>query len=201
MDAALYNEPVPIPRGGVRFPLELAPPPGFRAEDQATWPEVAGRLEYVAGRLLYVPPCGDDQQDVAASVLGILEPWALDHGDWVVAGNEAGMLLAGEVRAADAAVWRKGDLGSRTGGFRRVPPVLCVEVSAKDDTEGELRGKARWYLERGVKIVWLALTENREILVLRIDGEVRYKEGEIIPPELELPDLAPAVARFFWQLA
>ncbi len=200
MANALYNEPVPIPRGGVHFPLELAPPPGFRSEEPTTWPEVTGRLEYVARRLLYMPPCGDDQQDVAASVMGILEPWAMGQRDFVATGNEAGMLLGGEVRAADAAVWRKADLGNRTGGFRRVPPVLCVEVAGKDESETELREKARWYLDRGVEVVWIALPASREVVVLRQDGEARYGEGETLPAQAALPGLAPAIARFFWQL-
>jgi Uma2 family endonuclease len=200
MDTALYNEPVPIPRGGVHFPLGLAPPPGFRAEDLATWPEVAGRLEYVAGRLLYMPPCGDDQRDVAASVMGILEPWAMEHREFVAAGNEAGMLLGGEVRAADGAIWRRADLGDRTGGFRRVPPLLAVEVAGKDEGENALREKARWYFDRGVKIVWVTLPASREALVLRPTREARCAQGETIPPDPELPGLVPAVARFFWQL-
>jgi Uma2 family endonuclease len=200
MAAALYNEPVPIPRGGVHFPLELIPPSGFRGIDRATWPEVEGRLEYVAGRLLYMPPCGDDQQDVAASIMGILEPWALQERDFVAAGNEAGMLLGGEVRAADGAIWRKADLSGRTGGFRRVPPLLSAEVAGKDESEDLLREKARWYLDRGVKVVWIALPATREVIVLRMDREARYGEGQTIAPEAELPGLTPPVARFFWQL-
>jgi hypothetical protein len=43
----------------VRFPVEVHQPDEFRAEDPATWPVVDGRLEYVAGRLLYTPPCGE----------------------------------------------------------------------------------------------------------------------------------------------
>lgn len=108
-----YNEPVPIPRGGIRFPLELRPPPGFRPSDPATWPRAIGRLEYVGGRLLYMPPCGDDQQDVSASVTGVLEAWNLDHPEFVVGGNEAGMILDGEIRGADVAIWRRDALGDR----------------------------------------------------------------------------------------
>src|SRR5262249_47348486 len=42
----------------IRFPVELDIPAGFDPGDPATWPRVEGRLEYVAGKLLYMPPCG-----------------------------------------------------------------------------------------------------------------------------------------------
>src|SRR5438128_9527336 len=36
----------------------LGPPEGFRPEEPASWPRIDGRLEWVGGRLLYMPPCG-----------------------------------------------------------------------------------------------------------------------------------------------
>jgi len=106
MRAELYPETIPVP-GSVRFPIELEPPAGFRPEEPETWPRVEGRLEWVEGRLLYMPPCGDVQQLVAASAVGILVPWGRERPGFVVGGNEAGMLLAGDVRGAEAAVWRR----------------------------------------------------------------------------------------------
>ncbi len=200
MDVDLYNQPVPLPRGGLRFPVELLEPPGFRVEEPSTWPRVSGRLEYVRGRLLYMPPCGDVQGPVAASVMGILEPWSEARPEFIVEGNEAGMLLGGEVRGADGAVWRRADVGERTGGFMTVAPVLAVEVAGQDEGEAVLREKARWYLERGVAAVWLVLPDSREIVVLRANDERRYGPGQRLAPEPELPDLTPPVDRFFRQL-
>ncbi|MHB8872200.1 MAG: Uma2 family endonuclease [Myxococcaceae bacterium] len=200
IEADRYNEIVPVPRGGVSFPLELRPPPGFRVDDPATWPRAPGRLEFVGGRLLFMPPCGDDQQDVSASVMGVLEPWSADHPEFVVGGNEAGMLLAGEVRGADGAVWRRDALGSRRGGYRRVSPLLVAEVAGEDEGEEVLRAKARWYFEHGVKVVWLVLPQPREVLVLQPEGESRHRSGERLPAHPELPGLAPEVDRLFRQL-
>ena len=200
MDIDLYSEPIPIPRGGVQFPLELRPPPGFVAEDKATWPRVEGRLEFVGGRLLYMPPCGDDQQDVSVSVAWLFEPWAAAHADFVVGGNEAGMLLGGEIRGADLAVWRRADLGANTGGLRRIPPVLAVEVAGLDEDEPALSEKVRWYFDHGVLIVWVVLPQTREVVVLGSAGERRYKSGDRLAPQPELPGLEPAVDAFFRQL-
>ncbi len=98
-----YDDTVPVPRM-VRFPVELRPPPGFRPEDPSTWPRVPGRLEYVDGRLVFMTPSGDIQQDVTGSVAGLLDRWLDDHPEFTFGTNEAGMILDGEVRAADAAV-------------------------------------------------------------------------------------------------
>jgi len=147
-----------------------------------------------------MPPCGDDQQDVAMSVAGLLEPWAAESGQFVVGGNEAGMLLAGEVRGAEAAVWRREQLGPRTGGYRRVAPILAVEVASQDEGEELLRRKAAWYLSRGVHVVWLVFPSSREVLVVHSTGETRHGAGEQLAADPELPKLQPAVDRFFRQL-
>lgn len=200
MDLDQYSEPVPVPRGGVRFPLELALPEAFRADDPTTWPSVAGRLEFTSGRLWLMPPCGDDQQDVAASLVGVLEPWSVAHDDFVVGANEAGMILAGEVRAADAAVWRRSEAGPRSGGYRRTAPVLAVEIAGRDEPEDALREKAQWYLARGVEIVWLVLPATRIVVVIDRAGESRFAVGEAIAPRNELPGLVVDVQRLFRQL-
>lgn len=69
------DEGIIFPRDAVRFPVELRKPPGMRFDDPATWPRVAGRLELVAGRLLYMPPCADVQQDVAIDGQGVASVW------------------------------------------------------------------------------------------------------------------------------
>jgi Uma2 family endonuclease len=200
VDIDLYNEPVPLPRGGVRFPFELTPPPGFQVDQQATWPRVSGKLEYVGGRLLYMPPCGDRQGKVAVSVIWELGPWSEAHPEFDVAGNEIGMVLGGEVRAADAAIWRRSDIKEDTGGFRRAPPVLAIEVAGRDEGEPELREKARWYLGHGAHAVWVVLPQSREVVVIHATSERRYPSGEQIAADPELPGLTPQVARFFRQL-
>ena len=153
-----------LPHGIVRFPIEWKPGAGFRAEDLSTWPEVDGRLEFAEGRLQYMPPCGGIQQDVASDVTAELHRWVREHPDFILGSNEAGMLLNGEVRAADAAIWRLN--AGHPSGFRRIAPVLAVEVAGEEETEALLRDKASWYLAAGVSVVWLVLPASREILVV-----------------------------------
>ena len=183
------------------FPIEVAQPEAFVADDASSWPRVDGRLEFVGGRLLYMPPCGDIQQDVTGSVAVVVGSWAESRDEFVFATGEAGMLLEGDVRAADVAIWRRDLLGPYSGGYRRVPPVLAVEVAGQHHTEQLLRDKAAWYLDRGVCVVWLVLPEGRQVVVLTADRETRSQKGERIPGHPELPGLAPDVDRLFRQLS
>ncbi len=112
-----------------------------------------------------MPPSGDVQQDVSVDTVYVLRSCSEAQPDFVVGGNEAGMLLGNETRGADAAVWLTADAGKRTGKFRRVPPVLAVEVAGEDEGEEELRAKASWYHEHGVALVWIVLPESFHAIV------------------------------------
>jgi len=191
---------IPVP-ASVRFPIELEPPPGFQPNDPASWPRVEGRLEWVGGRLLYMPPCGARQQGVAIGVATILGTWGELHPEFFVGGNEAGMLLGNDARGAEGAVWSRASVGTIDDRYVRVPPILAVEVAGRDDDERTLRDKARWYFEHGTAVVWLVLPALRAVVVLTPDGESRHAEGDRLLPHSALPDLTPEVARFFRQLA
>src|SRR5437773_10830486 len=111
------EETIPVP-GTVRFPVELTPPEGFDPARLETWPRVEGRLEWVGGRLLYMPPCGDRQQYTVADVVATLVNWVRSHP----------RVRRGHQRSRHAtrrrlAGRRRGDLAPRQGGHlrRRLP--------------------------------------------------------------------------------
>jgi len=133
-------------------------------------------------------------------VFHVLRSWTEARPGFVVGGNEAGMKLGQDIRAADAAVWRRADVGPSTGRLRHVPPVLAVEVAGQDEDERPLREKAEWYVRHGVAVVWLVLPESREVIVLRADAECRYATAAQLPEDPRLPGLAPRVDRLFTQL-
>lgn len=195
----LDDDDLRVKRLGVRFPLELRPP-GFVADDIATWPDVEGRLEYVDGRVLYMPPCADTQQYVAVDVVFVLRTWVQSHPGFVVGANEAGMKLGDDVRGADAAVWRRADVGTASGHIQHVAPVLAVEVAGTDEGEAELRTKARWYIDHGVAAVWIVLPDTEEALVITPAGESRHKGSDRLAAVAELGGLSPKAAEFFAQL-
>jgi Uma2 family endonuclease len=185
-----------VPRIAVRLPLALPEPEGFVFERPETWPRVTGRVEYVGGRLMYMPPCGKNQQRVAVDVTTELNLWRRNHPEFIVGGNEAGMLLDGEVRGADAAVWRSGE--PATNEFARIAPVLAVEVCGDDEPLETLLAKATWYLEHGVEIVWTIAPETRRVHITTKSGTVEVSDR--IPESALLPGLSPSVSNFFQQL-
>jgi Uma2 family endonuclease len=199
VEVDLYSETVTLP-GALRFPVELRPPPGFEPGRLDTWPAVTGRLEFVEGRLLLMPPCGDLQQDVVTDVVITLGAWVRTHPEFVLGTNEAGMRLGGDTRAADAAIWRRADLGRYEGGFRRAPPILAIEVAGRDESEEHLAEKAGWYLKMGVKAVWVALPKSRELVVWTDRGSQRFADKAPLPEIPDLPGLRPATHELFVQI-
>src|SRR5215470_6227888 len=97
----LDEETIDVPRT-VRFPVELTPPEDFDPERLETWPRVEGRLEWVEGRLLYMPPCGERQQLAVTDLVAALAIWVRSHAEFTVGTNEAGIRLGDATRAADA---------------------------------------------------------------------------------------------------
>src|SRR5207247_1788368 len=100
------SETIRVP-ASVRFPVELEPPEGFRPEEPASWPRIDGRLEWVGGRLLYMPPCGAVQQGVSVGVVTILGKWGEEHPEFFVGGNEAVMILCKVDRCSAGVVRRR----------------------------------------------------------------------------------------------
>jgi Uma2 family endonuclease len=194
------EETLEVP-ASVRFPVELTPPEGFDSARIETWPRVVGRLEWVAGRLLYMPPCGARQAVTVADVVGTLWNWARAHPEFVVGTNEPGLHLEGDTRASDASIWRRSEIGRPTSGFSRSAPVLAVEVAGRDERERQLREKAGWYLRAGAGVVWIVLPEQREVIVVGGAGESRHRVGEQLPADPRLPELTPAVADLFVQVS
>jgi Uma2 family endonuclease len=198
--AEMYQETIPLPRA-VCFPVELRKPEGFVPERLETWPWLPGRVEYVDGKLLYMPPCADTQQYTVTDVVITLGAWTRSHPEHMLGTNEAGMRLLGAVRAADAAIWRREQVGRSCGRLQTVPPLLAVEVSGEDEPEEALRNKALWYLKAGVVAVWLVFPESREVVVFSRGSEQRCKLGEHLPPCQDLPGLAPLVDELFTQIS
>lgn len=195
-----YEHMVPVPRAAVEFPLELPLPEGFAADQPDTWPRTEGQLEFVEGKLYYMPPSADRQQDTSIDVATVLGNWRRSHREFVVGGNEAGMILGGESRGADAAVWRRSELGPHEGKYRRVPPVLAIEVQGEVESEGALRKKAAWYVSRGVEVVWLLFPTEGRILVVTAAEDRVLGAGDELPAHPSLPGLTPKVDELFDQV-
>ena len=104
---------------------------------------------------------------VAAAIVSLLRSYALGHS----LGNVFGPDLGIRIHPTDALHTRHADIGfiakarfPRTDtGYLRVAPDLVVEVVSPGDAAQEVRAKASEWLERGVRVVWAAFPEEREI--------------------------------------
>jgi Uma2 family endonuclease len=195
-----YLDWTPVPTIAITLPLELPLPDGFAPDDLSTWPLVEGRLEYVDGRLLYMPPSGDEQQDTVADVATELGLWVRANPDFLVATNEAGTMFGQDVRGVDASLFRRADVGPYTGGLRRVPPVLAIEVAGKDESAPLQLDKAAWYLRHGVEVVWVLVPRTRRVVVVTGEGSVELGPGDRLPAHPAPPGLEPLVDDLFRQI-
>ncbi len=142
----------------------------------------------------------DVQQDVAAQVTTILTSYAESRPGLIVGTNKAAIVLAGQVRAVDAAIWRARDVLPHSGRARRGVPLLTVEIEG-DPNHASLHAEAvAWYLTNGVSTVWLVQPAEREVCVVTPDGQTKWRAPHLLPSPLNLPGLCPAVAVFFRQL-
>src|SRR5262249_12781472 len=154
--------------------------------------------EWVGGRLLYMPPCGEMQQATVADVVVVLGVWQRGHPEFSVGTNEAGMRLGDDSRGADGGVWRQ---RPERWGFRPEPPVLAGEVAGQYEEADTLLDKAAWYLAHGVPVVWVVLPGERQVIVVTAEGQMRHAVGERLPAHPELPGLQPEVAELFRQVS
>ena len=79
-------------------------------------------------------------------------------------------------------------------------PVLAVEVAGREDTVDAVEQKARWYLDHGVEVVWIAIPRTRTVRVLTRAGASEHGSGERLPLHRSLPGLSPSVGDLFSQL-
>lgn len=114
---------------GIRFLVELRAE-GVDPLRPSTWPAIDGRIEFVGGRLLYMPPRADYQQDVAMDVAYVLRSWSEQRPDFIVGGNEAGMKLGGDIRAAD----RVASSGGQPTNWPR--PLRCARACRRSCRRG-----------------------------------------------------------------
>ncbi len=128
------------------------------------------RYELVEGHLVRMSPTGGAHGRSSMDLGAHLAVHAEQHGLGVVFGAETGFNLTrpGESRetvlAPDVAFVRAEHASlTETGDFPRVAPDLAVEIASPSDSRRRMSEKARRYLGRGVRLVWVVWPRRREI--------------------------------------
>ncbi len=125
-----------------------------------------GRRELIRGEVIELMPPGERHGKVAGRLFRHMSNYVAEHklGE---AYTETGFLLKRDpdtVRAPDAAFVAR-ERVIETEKYAPLAPDLAVEVKSPSDTYEELQAKARFWLDHGVRMVWVALPETRVVEV------------------------------------
>lgn len=143
----------------------------WTAADLATLPDDPGsRYELVEGRLVKMSPTSGIHGRRTSDLHFALELYAREHQLGVLTAAETGFNLTrpGERRetvlAPDIAFVRAEHASlMEVEDFPRVAPDLAVEVASPGDSRRRMGEKARRWLDRGVRLVWVVWPRRREI--------------------------------------
>jgi Uma2 family endonuclease len=166
-------------------------------------PEYADRqLELDEGRLVVMPPAGDQHGTLSSWISAILWEYAKRSGVGRVASNDPGLLLSRDpdtVRAPDLAYYRENvRLEEISPGPPKRLPDLVVEVLSPSDRLGMVMRKVQQYLRAGIAMVWVVDGESRNVTVYRSGREPRVlEENEVLDGEDVLPGFTCAVSELF----
>ena len=103
-----------------------------------------------------------------------------------------------ETRRADVSFLAKNRVPKGDVGFLRVPPDLVVEVVSPGDKASEIRAKTEQWLRAGVRLVWVAYPEAREVQVYPVgERPLILGAGDEISGGDVVPGFACKVSDFF----
>jgi Uma2 family endonuclease len=170
-------------------------------EDLAKLPEDGSRYELYEGELIQMPPPQEYHGNIAIKIAS----WLLTHLQQVgmedhisdTAGfdltipGQRDTILAPDVAVAQLPV-------QPNSGYRKLPPLLAVEIASPSQSRPELAIKAQFYLSVGVKMVWLVWPEKHTIDVWTPPQKVETLQGtDTITGGTVLPGFSCPIARFF----
>lgn len=164
------------------------------AEQLAALPDDGRRYELVDGVLHMMSPAGGQHGRVAATLLYLIMRHVRQESLGVTFAAETGFLLRRDpdtVRAPDVAFvsHERIEDWSNHPGFLPLAPDLVAEVVSPSDRLSEVEGKARDWLQAGVRLVLVVDPQSASILVYRSDGQIQsFSDGLI--------DLRDVVAGF-----
>lgn len=146
------------------------------------------RYELVEGRLMRMSPTGGTHGRRSMDLGARLAVYVEQQGLGVVFGAETGFNLTrpGERRetvlAPDIAFVRAENASlTETDDFPPVAPDLAVEIASPSDSRRRMAEKARRYLGRDVRLVWVVWPRRREIDV--------WEPGDEAPRTLTAGDM------------
>lgn len=162
---APWAEPVP----NAQFPM--------RVDDLASLPDDNWIYEIVDGRLVRMPGSGSEASRIAINLILALGPFVKLHklGDVTGPDGTYDLTLPGDQYATaltpDVAYVRAGRLAAmgtpEAKKYAKVAPDLAAEIVSPSQYHPEMDAKARLFLARGVRLVWVIWPTAQEVDVWR----------------------------------
>jgi Uma2 family endonuclease len=175
-------------------------PSGWTIEMLEALPDDGWQYELVEGRLVRMPPPGYDHGDVGENLAYALSGHVRAHHLGKVVVGETGWDLTrpsekdDTVQASDLAFVRADRLPPpppRKGKtYRPIAPDLVVEVASPSQFGREdLDDKARRWIDRGVRLVWVAWPDRKTVDVWEpgaakprtLTGQDELEGGTVLP--------------------
>lgn len=141
-----------------------------------------GRCELVKGDLRMMHAAGGWHGQITLRLSGELYKYVEANDLGVLCAAETGFVLERNpdtVRAPDIAFIAKDRAAeARTEKFIPIPPDLVVETLSPSDTASAVAEKTQWWLDHGVKRVWIVDPGSESISMHGPDGTARTYRAE-----------------------
>ena len=160
-----------------------------------------GRCELIRGEITDMTPPGGSHGLITMEIAFAVRAWAQTHGGNVYAA-ETGFVLERNpdtVRAPDVAYISAQRLDeARTPKYIPIPPDFVAEVLSPSDKADAVDQKVQWWLDHGVKLVWVADPANRSVTSYRPDGRAHlYRHDDVLSGEDVMPGLSVPIREIF----
>jgi Uma2 family endonuclease len=155
-------------------------------------PDDDSHQELDRGVVVTTPPCDCYHGLCCNEINGRLYSHIRTHNLGHLAINNSGVILERNpdtVRGPDVAFWSRERMPEPVRkGWTDLPPDLVVEVLSPSDVFTTVQRKVQHYLRAGVKLVWVAVPEDRSVAVCRMGREqILLSNGETLGGEDVLP--------------
>jgi Uma2 family endonuclease len=132
----------------------------------------ARRFELIEGVIVEMHPPGREHGLITVRLSALIYFFVQRH-DLGEVTTETGYYVPGDMHNAkgpDIAFTRKSRLPDASiKGYVPQMPDLAVEIKSPENTQDDLRDKARFYLTRGATLAWLVLPGSRYVEICTLD--------------------------------
>lgn len=173
------------------------------AEEFFRMPEPAdgSRQELVRGVIITMPPPGGRHGVCCLKIGRRIGQYVDEHNFGTAASNDTGFITERDpdtVRGPDISFWSREKLPEVPAGYIEIAPDLVVEVVSPGDHYARIQKKVKQYLEKGVRLIWVADPEDRSVTIYRNGETMRIlSENETLTGEDVLPGFTCRVGDLF----